>query len=64
MIDINILNEKLLLAIGLAKALEKTAWELQDVPIKYWDEFNAVMALIDCLKTLLNQAHGIIKAEV
>lgn len=64
MIDIDVLNDKLLLSIGLANALKKTAWHLQDIPMKYWEDFNAVLALIDCLQTVLSQAHGIIKAEV
>lgn len=64
MIDIEELNDKIMLIIGLANALKKTAWQLQDIPTQYRADFNSILAVVDCLEIGLNQMYGMVKAEV
>lgn len=64
MVNIDELNNRIIFTIGLTTALSKTAWHLQDIPVKYWEDYNAVLALVECLQTGLNHIHSIIKEEV
>lgn len=64
MINLDELNNRIIFNIGLTTALSKTAWHLQDIPVKYWEDYNAVLALVECLQSGLRNIHGMIKEEV
>lgn len=63
-IDIDRLNERIVFNIGLANALSKTAWHLTDIPKEYWNDFNSVLALCECLRNGLEYIHGMTKEVV
>lgn len=64
MVDLDKLNDRIVFNIGIVEALSKTAWHLQDIPVEYWKDFNAILALVECLQTGLNHVHGMIAEEV
>ena len=60
-IDLNRLNERIEFNIGLVNALQKTAWLLADIPKDYWNDFNSVLALCECLRNGLEYIHDVTK---
>lgn len=63
-IDLDKLNERIVFNMGLLNALQKTVWFLTDIPKEYWNDFNSILSLCECLKGGLENIHEMVKEEV
>lgn len=64
MIDLGELIDKLRGIKGLANALDKMIWNIEDVPKENKEDFNSVLILSEYLNNSLNSFYNLIKDEV
>lgn len=64
MIDLGELIDKLRGIKGIANALDKMIWNIEDVPKENKEDFNSVLILSEYLNNSLNSFYNLIKDEV
>ncbi len=64
MIDLGELIDKLRGIKGLANALDKMIWNIEDVPKENKEDFNSILILSEYLINSLNSFYNLIKDEV
>lgn len=63
MINIEIIRDKIVRNIGLMTALDKMLWAVS-IPKNQRIEFNAILAISDCLSSELHELYDIVKTEI
>lgn len=64
MINLDELIDKLRCIKGLANALDKMIWNIEDVPKENKEDFNSILILSEYLINSLNSFYNLIKDEV
>lgn len=64
MINLDELIDKLRGIKGLANALDKMIWNIEDVPKENKEDFNSILILSEYLINSLNSFYNLIKDEV
>lgn len=63
MINIEFIRDKIVKNIGLMTALDKMLWTVS-IPQNQRVEFNAILAISDCLAEELNALYELVRGEV